>query len=53
MLDVYTYDCYPEFAFEIDRDPLHKPMKNLYSGEPQQGTITLPPYGTAVWEEAE
>ena len=32
---------------------LHKPMINLYSDELQQGAITLPPYGTAVWEEAE
>ncbi len=23
VLDVYTYDSYPDFAFEIDRDPLH------------------------------
>ncbi|MDO4853256.1 MAG: beta-galactosidase, partial [Clostridia bacterium] len=23
VLDVYAYDSYPDFAFEIDRDPLH------------------------------
>ncbi len=30
---------------------LHKPMIHLYTGESQQGTISLPPYGTAVWED--